>query len=73
MVAASLMTGLTRGHIRWLLHRYPELFDPRMVQLRRVKPNSVRASMWPKRILSARDVQTLREMYPVVVKPNPSR
>jgi hypothetical protein len=66
MQTASLLTGLTRGYIRWLLHTYPERFDKRHIQLRRVSNQP--SSRWPKRILTNRDVQTLRDMYPVVVK-----
>ena len=71
MQTASLLTGLTRGYIRWLLHTYPERFDKRHIQLRRVSNRP--SSRWPKRILTNRDIVTLRDMYPVVVKEIPPR
>ena len=61
--AVSLMTGLTKDHVRMLLSRYPEHFDPPRHQATIV--NGKQGARWPRRLLSARDVATIRSMYPV--------
>ena len=68
---AGLITGLTVNHIRWVLHTYANRFDERVVQLS--MPSGKPTSRFPRRLLSARDIDTLRKMYPVIVKPNPPR
>lgn len=64
MKAAALLTGLNRVHLRQLLHRHPDRFDPPIVQ-GRIRPSGKPTSQWPKRLLTAKDIQIIRSWYPV--------
>ena len=67
MRVVSMLTGLSQGHIRVLLHRYRDRFDPAVIQTH-IRPNGRESTRFPRRLLSAHDVATLRAMYPVRVK-----
>lgn len=64
IAVASVMVGQTRDNIRHILHRYPELFDPPKVQHTVIAGR--RSTRFPRRLLSARDLDTLRSMFPII-------
>jgi hypothetical protein len=63
--AAAMLAGISLGNLRVILHRYRDRFDRPHYQ--HVKLSS-KQHRFPRRLLTARDVETLRAMFPIVVK-----
>lgn len=61
LATASLMVGRSTGHLRVVLCRHANLFD---------QPHYTRRGKREFRLLTARDLATLRAMWPVYVKSN---
>jgi len=66
---ASLLTGASRKAIRNMLSRYPERFDPPSYRPVFDLGGQPTKGRWAFRVLSPRDVATLRTIYRVVSRP----
>lgn len=64
--AVALMTGRSETAIRIQLHRHPERFDPPHYTRRRIDPRRRRKAEY--RLLTTRDVETLRQLYPIYIR-----
>jgi hypothetical protein len=64
---ACQITGQTSANIRQILRRYASMFDPARYQSS-LQIAGKRKVRWDRRLLSARDIDTLRSMFPIIVK-----
>lgn len=64
--AVSLMVGRSENAIRLMLSRYPHRFDPPHYTRRRIDPRRRRTTEY--RLLTTRDVETLRHTSPIYIR-----